>query len=540
MKKEKRTNGRFQFLNWRNIKISRKYFTAFLMSAILFLSVGSIVYFQFTTLQHNIDHIQKESLQANDMAKLASLFQRKDVQIADFIIAKDEDIANNFEETATELNKLIETLEPHMQTKGEKAAFKKIKASDEQLNYMFENIVDEIERDVSVLNDSALRRDSAALRETILDSVEELITVMQNEQSVAVESAQESINHSIIILIIAGLLALFIGILFILFVSRGISKHLHKLVDMTSNIARGNLAIDSLNYKGKDEIGQLATAVNAMKENINHILTKVTNASQAVSTSSEKLSKSADEVKEGSEQIASTMEDLASGSESQANSTSHLAENMSNFVSMIQRSEAYGQEVAETSKGVTQSTNEGTALMKESIQRMTNIDNIVAQSVKHVRELSEQSAEISKLVLVIEDIADQTNLLALNAAIEAARAGEHGQGFAVVADEVRKLAEQVTSSVSDITNIVTNIQVKTEHIVHSLHSSYEEVKEGTKQIKQTGKSFEAIDASVADMVDKLVFISKNLKNITENSQYMNQIIEDIASDSEESAAGVED
>src|SRR5699024_2631166 len=142
-----------------------------------------------------------------------------------------------------------------------------------------------------------------------------------------------------------------------------------------------------------------------MKDNMHHILTKVTNAYQAVSISSEKLSKSADEVKEGSEQIASTMEDLASGSESQANSTSHLAENMSNFVSMIQRSEAYGQEVAETSKGVTQSTNEGTALMKESIQRMTNIDNIVAQSVKHVRELSEQSAEISKLVLVIEDIA---------------------------------------------------------------------------------------------------------------------------------------
>src|SRR5690625_2819353 len=135
MKKEKRTNGRFQFLNWRNIKISRKYFTAFLMSAILFLSVGSIVYFQFTTLQHNIDHIQKESLQANDMAKLASLFQRKDVQIADFIIAKDEDIANNFEETATELNKLIETLEPHMQTKGEDRKSTRLNSSHVAISY---------------------------------------------------------------------------------------------------------------------------------------------------------------------------------------------------------------------------------------------------------------------------------------------------------------------------------------------------------------------------------------------------------------------
>src|SRR5699024_11389986 len=126
-----------------------------------------------------IDQNQKESLKTNENAKITLPFQSKDFQIAYFIIAKEEDIANNFEETTTELNKLIETLEPHMQTKREKAAFKKIKASDEQLNYMFENIVDEIERDVSVLNDSALRRDSAALRETILDSVEELITVMQ-------------------------------------------------------------------------------------------------------------------------------------------------------------------------------------------------------------------------------------------------------------------------------------------------------------------------------------------------------------------------
>jgi methyl-accepting chemotaxis protein len=71
-----------------------------------------------------------------------------------------------------------------------------------------------------------------------------------------------------------------------------------------------------------------------------------------------------------------------------------------------------------------------------------------------VHAISENSAKINQITEVIARIANQTNMLSLNAAIEAARAGEHGKGFAVVAEEVRRLAEDVASSVKEISHIV--------------------------------------------------------------------------------------
>src|SRR5690625_7025814 len=114
-----------------------------------------------------------------------------------------------------------------------------------------------------------------------------------------------------------------------------------------------------------------------------------------------------------------------------------------------------------SSNDVLEMTENGFSLMKSSTTQMNTIHEIVRNAFSEVHKLSEQSQKIYELVNVIEDIAEQTNLLALNAAIEAARAGEHGQGFAVVADEVRKLAEGVTDSVTDITQIDTNIQNET-------------------------------------------------------------------------------
>ena len=239
-----------------------------------------------------------------------------------------------------------------------------------------------------------------------------------------------------------------------------------------------------------------------------------------------------------SQDITRTMQEISSGSEEQAQSAATLTESMTQFSSTIKDVADNGDAIKTESQKMLEITNQGEALMDLSVEKMAIIDNTISQSLAKVKSLDEMTVKITELVIVIQEVAEQTNLLALNAAIEAARAGEHGKGFAVVADEVRKLAEQVSLSINDITTTTTAIQEESSAAVSALEEGYQAVNEGSIQIKTTGETIKNLNGIINRMGGEIDNTYSALYDLLDDTKMINDAIANIASVSEESAAGI--
>jgi methyl-accepting chemotaxis protein len=179
------------------------------------------------------------------------------------------------------------------------------------------------------------------------------------------------------------------------------------------------------------------------------------------------------------------------------------------------------QQVAQNSMIATQSAEKtsisassGGAAIEKTIDQMKVIEQKTDHTANIISELEGRSQQIGQIVEAITTIADQTNLLALNAAIEAARAGEAGRGFSVVAEEVRKLAEQSAQSAKEITELIHEIQERTNNAVSFMNDSKKEVKTGAEVANLAGDNFAEILTRVSEITNQIHEISAASQELT--------------------------
>src|SRR5699024_3109904 len=294
---------------FRNMPIGYKYLSVFLISIALFIVATAVVFFQLDTAKQDVENIIQKSELANDMAQLALYIEQQDSLISNYVIVGSVRYIDEFNEINDRLEGVIENLENEFKGDGENEfLFERVKENNEKITNLFLNQIagkDNLAEDKLIyarIQVGTHKTSSVALLNRIIEEV-------NDEQAAATANVSSSMDKSTTFLIVVNAISIMIGLAIMMVISRMISSHLKNIVSATTEIAEGNLAVDEMGYRGKDEIGQLTNAVNTLSKNMSNILHKVAEASKSVSTSSESLTLSAREVKEGSEQMVVTMEE---------------------------------------------------------------------------------------------------------------------------------------------------------------------------------------------------------------------------------------
>ena len=232
--------------------------------------------------------------------------------------------------------------------------------------------------------------------------------------------------------------------------------YIQEITDSLNEMQDGNLDIRLKNeYTG--EFTKIKVALLDLSDKLTGLIGNIRISSDQVSSSAENVSAGAQNLTRGSMEQASSIEELSATINDISDRIRKNAEN----AAKANQAAATGQEEILKSDGQMQD-------MKASMNR-----------------INEKSAEISKIIKTIDDIAFQTNILAVNAAIEAARAGEAGKGFAVVADEVRNLAQKSAEAAKDTTVLIDDTVKAVEQgsrLADSTAKSLHEVVNGQKEL----------------------------------------------------------
>ena len=377
--------------------------------------------------------------------------------------------------------------------------FQGVQATILERNHIIENTLDDVGPRVSA-------------------AIEAFKLAVKAEQDELGPQAVAAMSDAVLLAEVVAAAALLIGLAAALVIGRGISLPIQAMTRAMARLAGGDKDVLVPATDHKDEVGEMAKAVQVFKDNMirnDELAAEAAREQEARNRRASRVDELTGQFEAGVNSLLETVASAASQLTGTANGLSATAEQSSRQAAAV--SDASG-EATQSVQTVAAAAEEIGTSIQEISRQVTQQSSMAGQAVDaagrsdtKVQELDEAARQIGEVVQLITSIAEQTNLLALNATIEAARAGDAGKGFAVVASEVKSLANQTGRATDDIAAQITSIQGSTAETVEAINAISEQIRSMNEISANVSAAVEEQNASTQE-------ISRNVQQAASGTQ----------------------
>ena len=338
--------------------------------------------------------------------------------------------------------------------------------------------------------------------------------------------------------VIATAVAMILVLLVVMKISTALKTSIKEVVKVSDG--KLNFEVSPKLLKRGDEVGEMGRTVQALINNLHHIVDDINGSSMSLDGFAEEFKVNFEQINESIANVNVAMEEIAKGATDQASEVQVVLDQMSGMADAIDSTSSNVDALMDSAESMQAQNN----LMNSTLDELVAISDKTTGSIKEVYEqtnnTNKSALEIRSAIEIITDIADQTNLLSLNASIEAARAGEQGRGFAVVADQVRMLADQSSESAAVISAIVEQLISNANVSVETMNQVLVALRTQEDKLSDTRKVFHVLNEEISNVTAAVENISGQVDAIGQVKDGVQNSFDSLAAISQENAASTEE
>ncbi|WFU38595.1 CHASE3 domain-containing protein [Bradyrhizobium sp. CB82] len=393
------------------------------------------------------------------------------------------------------------------------------------------------QREIALMKDPATQAKARELEASgagkkAMDGLRAVVQEMDAEErsllTVRALASDAASANATLAMLIGGIVTLLLSLVGAFGVAVVVTRPIQRITSEMGILAKGDTSVAISATERKDEIGQMAGAVQVFKTNAIEVERLKAEQLEVESRNAEQrkadMTRLANEFEGAVGEIIQAVSSASTQLEASASTLTSTADRSQKLATTVagasEEASTNVQSVASATEEMASSVGEISRQVQESARMAGDAVGQARTTSERVSELSKAASRIGDVVELINTIAGQTNLLALNATIEAARAGEAGRGFAVVASEVKALAEQTAKATGEIGQQITGIQAATNDSVGA-------IKDISSTIERLSEISSAIAAAVEEQGAATQEIARNVQQAAQGTQQVSSNIADV-------------